>query len=128
MECVELYHFEGPVHLGGIEAIQQVGHPALEIAHRFAAFLTYVSEVNWEVVLVHFCVTDGSTELECPLALWKCIVHVTTTRNIGNQNNLSINFANIRQKSGESVSDFKRRMTNLLDSFDAIKMVLQMMQ
>jgi hypothetical protein len=56
-------------------------------------------------------------ELECPLSLWKCIVHVTTTRTIGNtkidQNNLSINFANIRQKNGESVSDFKRRMTNL---------------
>ena len=37
------------------------------------------------------------TELECPLALWKCIVHVTTTRTIGNtkvdQNNLFINFA-----------------------------------
>ena len=68
------------------------------------------------------------TELECPLALWKCIVHVTTTRTIGNtkvdQNNLSINFANIRQKGGESVSDFKRRMTNLLDSFEAIKMEL----
>jgi hypothetical protein len=65
-------------------------------------------------------------ELECPLALWKCIVHVTTTRTIGNtkvdQNNLSINFANIRQKGGETVTDFKRRMTNLLDSFDAIKL------
>ena len=67
-----------------------------------------------------------SEELHCPLALWKCIVHVTTTRTIGNQkvdqNNLSINFANIRQKSGESISDFKRRMSNLLDSFDAIKL------
>ena len=53
-------------------------------------------------------------------------MHVTTTRTIGNQkvdqNNLSINFANIRQRSGESISDFKRRMSNLLDSFDAIKL------
>ena len=69
---------------------------------------------------------SDSEELQCPLALWKCIVHVTTTRTIGNQkvdqNNLSINFANIRQKSGESISDFKRRMINLLDSFDAIKL------
>jgi Reverse transcriptase (RNA-dependent DNA polymerase) len=69
---------------------------------------------------------SAAEELQCPLALWKCIVHVTTTRTIGNQkvdqNNLSISFANIRQKSGESISDFKRRMTNLLDSFDAIKL------
>jgi hypothetical protein len=67
---------------------------------------------------------SASEELQCPLALWKCIVYVTTTRIIGNQkvdqNNLSINFANIRQKNGESISDFKRRTTNLLDSFDAI--------
>lgn len=65
-------------------------------------------------------------EQECPLSLWKCIMHVTTTRTIGNakvdQNNLAINFANIRQKTGESVSDFKRRLSNMLDSFDAIKM------
>ena len=65
-------------------------------------------------------------ELSCPLALWKCIVHVTTTRTIGNtridQNNLSINFANIRQRPNESVSDFKRRISNLLDSFEATKM------
>ena len=51
---------------------------------------------------------------------------MTTTRNIGNQkvdqNKLFINFANIRQQNGKSFSDFKRRMTNLLDSFDAIKL------
>ena len=83
------------------------------------------SKTSIEPVKTEDAKTD-LTELECPLALWKCIVHVTTTRTIGNtrvdQNNLSINFANIRQKGGESISDFKRRMENLLDSFDAIRM------
>ena len=44
-------------------------------------------------------------ESQCPLPLWKAIVHVTTSRMIGNtyvdQNNLIINFANIRQKPHE---------------------------
>ena len=65
-------------------------------------------------------------ESECPLALWKAIVHVTTSRTIGNihvdQNNLTINFANIRQKPHESVNDFKNRINNLLDSYDAVQL------
>ena len=71
-------------------------------------------------------ITSPAAELQCPLTLWKHIVHVTTTRTIANttvdQNDLSINFANIRQRSSESVADFKRRMQNLMDSFDAIKL------
>ena len=67
-----------------------------------------------------------ASNFQCPLTLWKHIVHVTTTRTIGNarvdQNNLAINFANIKQRSNESVADFKRRMQNLLDSFDAIRL------
>ena len=55
-------------------------------------------------------------------------VQSASGHSIGNtkvdQNNLSIKFANFGQKSGKLVSDFKRRMTNLLDSFDAIKMEL----
>ena len=65
-------------------------------------------------------------ESQCPLALWKAIVHVTTSRTIGNpkidQNNLRINFANIQQKQHESVNEFKNRVNNLLDSFDAVKL------
>ena len=65
-------------------------------------------------------------ESQCPLALWKAIVHVTTSRTIGNihvdQNNLTINFANIRQKPHESVDDFKNRINNMLDSYDAIRL------
>ena len=65
-------------------------------------------------------------ESQCPLALWKAIVHVTTSRTIGNihvdQNNLTINFANIRQKPNESVNDFKNRINNLLDSYDAVQL------
>ena len=72
MECVELYHFEGPVHLGGIEAIQQVGHPALEIAHRFAAFLSDVSEIDGKVVLIYLLVPDGSGSSHVDYALPQC--------------------------------------------------------
>ena len=65
-------------------------------------------------------------DTQCPLSLWKAIVHVTTTRTIGNtkvdQNNLSINFANVRQKPSESLSDYKNRILNMLDSFDAVKL------
>ena len=65
-------------------------------------------------------------ESQCPLALWKAIVHVTTSRTIGNtfvdQNNLTINFANIRQKPHESVNDFKSRINNMIDSYDAIQL------
>ena len=65
-------------------------------------------------------------ESQCPLALWKAIVHVTTSRTISNtyvdQNNLTINFANIRQKPHESVNDFKNRINNLLDSYDAVRL------
>ena len=63
---------------------------------------------------------------QCPLFLWKCIVHVTTTQKIGNlkadQNNIQVKFANIKQAIGEPVSEYKRRIVNILDSFSALKL------
>ena len=63
---------------------------------------------------------------QCPLALWKVIVHVTTSKTIGNtkvdQDNLFINFAKIRQRPHESFDDFKNRITNMPESFDAVKL------
>jgi hypothetical protein len=58
------------------------------------------------------------------LAVWNAIVHVTTTRTIGNikadQNALAISFANLKQRYGESTGEFKRRIMTKMDSFDAI--------
>ena len=61
---------------------------------------------------------------QCPLDLWNCIIHVTTAKTIGNtkvdQNNLIINFANLRQRKDESIHDFQSRLKNMLASFKAI--------
>ena len=63
---------------------------------------------------------------QCPLFLWKRIIHVTTTVKIGNlkpdQNNLQVRYANIKQQPGESISEYKRRIVNILDSFSALKL------
>ena len=67
------------------------------------------------------------TNILCPLSLWKNIVHVTTTRSNGNrrndQNTLAINFANLKQRSGETIADFKRRIMTMLDSYEALEMI-----
>ena len=67
------------------------------------------------------------TNILCPLSLWKNIVHVTTTRSNGNrrndQNTLAINFANLKQRSGETIADFKRRIMTMLDDYEALEMI-----
>ena len=67
---------------------------------------------------------------QCPLFLWKCIIHVTTTQKIGNlkadQNNIHVKFANIKQTPGEPVSEYKRRIVNILDSYSALKLTKPM--
>ena len=67
---------------------------------------------------------------QCPLFLWKCIIHVTTTQKIGNlkadQNNIQVKFANIKQMPGEPVSEYKRRIVNILDSYSALKLTKPM--
>jgi hypothetical protein len=64
----------------------------------------------------------------CPLTFWKAIVHVTTTRTNGNikidQDNVCISFALIKQKPTESVADYKRRFSNILDSYAIVSVPL----
>ena len=49
-----------------------------------------------------------------------------TTRTNGNrkadQNTVAINFANLKQRVGETVADFKRRTLTILDSYDALEL------
>jgi hypothetical protein len=63
---------------------------------------------------------------QCPLFLWKCIVFVTTTTKIGNlredQNNILIKYVTVKQRSGESISEYKRRIINILDSYTALRL------
>lgn len=70
--------------------------------------------------------TSIISTVQCPLFLWKCIIHVTTTTEVGNlrtdQNNITIRYTNVKQKIGESISDYKRRVVNILDSFAALRM------
>ena len=50
-----------------------------------------------------------------------------TTRTNGNrkadQNTVAINFANLKQRAGERVADFKRRTLTILDSYDALELI-----
>ena len=38
------------------------------------------------------------------------------------QNNIQVRYANIKQQPGESISEYKRRIVNILDSFSALKL------
>lgn len=65
------------------------------------------------------------TSTNCPLVFWKAIVHVTTTRTNGNikidQDNVSIAFATIKQKPTESVADYKKRFSNIIESYGVVQ-------
>jgi hypothetical protein len=55
--------------------------------------------------------------VNCPLSLWKDIVHVTTTKTAGNKRidreKLTVGFSTIRQRPNESLSDFHHRMSHI---------------
>lgn len=73
--------------------------------------------------------TETLAPTGCPLTFWKAIVHVTTTRANGNimidQDNVCISFALIKQKPTESVADYKRRFSNILDSHAIVSVPLK---
>jgi hypothetical protein len=58
--------------------------------------------------------------VNCPLSLWKDIVHVTTTKTAGNKridkDKLTVEFYTIRQRPNESLSDFHHRMSHTIVS------------
>jgi hypothetical protein len=62
-----------------------------------------------------------SAFLNCPLSLWKDIVHVVTTKTAGNkridQDKVTVDFATMRQRQSESISDFHHRMSHTVDSY-----------
>ena len=62
--------------------------------------------------------------VNCPLSLWKDIVHVVTTKTAGNkridQDKITVEFATIRQRPTESLSDFHHRMSHTIDSFEML--------
>lgn len=59
-----------------------------------------------------------------PLSLWKDIVHVVTMKTAGNkridQDKITVEFATIRQRPGESLSDFHHRKSHTIDSFEML--------
>jgi hypothetical protein len=62
--------------------------------------------------------------VNCPLSLWKDIVHVTTTKTAGNKridrDKLTVEFSTIRQRPNESLSDFHHRMSHTIESFEML--------
>ena len=62
--------------------------------------------------------------INCPLTLWKDIVHVVTTKTAGNkridQDKVTVDFATMRQRQSESLSDFHHRMSHTVDSYEML--------
>lgn len=62
--------------------------------------------------------------INCPLSLWKDVVHVVTTKTAGNkridQDKITVEFATIRQRQTESLSDFHHRMSHTIESFEML--------
>jgi hypothetical protein len=62
--------------------------------------------------------------VNCPLSLWKDMVHVVTTKTAGNkridQDKITVELATIRQRQTESLSDFHHRMSHTIDSFEML--------
>jgi hypothetical protein len=62
--------------------------------------------------------------VNCPLSLWKDIVHVVTTKTAGNKridkDKLTVEFSTIRQRPNESLSDFHHRMSHTIESFEML--------
>jgi hypothetical protein len=104
-------------------------------AHReqnLAATTTSAVATTTEITIaaiptVHNPLEANNNDIFCPLALWRNIIHVLTTRTNGNRkadlNTVAINFANLKQRTGETVADFKRRTLTILDSYDALELI-----
>ena len=62
--------------------------------------------------------------INCPLSLWKDVVHVVTTKTAGNkridQDRVTVDFATMRQRQTESLSDFHHRMAHTIDSYEML--------
>jgi hypothetical protein len=62
--------------------------------------------------------------INCPLSLWKDVVHVVTTKTAGNkridQDKVTVDFATMRQRQTESLSDFHHRMAHIVDSYEML--------
>ena len=62
--------------------------------------------------------------IKCPLSLWKEVVHVVTTKTAGNkrivQYKFTVDFATMRQRQTESLSDFHHRMAHIVDSYEML--------
>jgi hypothetical protein len=60
----------------------------------------------------------------CPLSLWKDLVHVVTNKTAGNkridQDRITVEFATIRQRHSESLSDYHYRMSHIIDSYEML--------
>jgi hypothetical protein len=67
---------------------------------------------------------DDTAFVNCPLSLWKDIVHVVTTKTAGNkridQDRNTVEFATIKQRQNEFLSDFHHRMSHTIESFEML--------
>ena len=68
--------------------------------------------------------SDGQAFFNCPLNLWKDIVHVVTTKTAGNkridQDKVTVDFATMRQRANETLADFHHRMSHTVESFEML--------
>ena len=68
--------------------------------------------------------SDDQAFFNCPLNLWKDIVHVVTTKTAGNkridQDKVTVEFATMRQRPNETLADFHHRMSHTVDSFEML--------
>ena len=71
--------------------------------------------------------TQRSTDqvfFNCPLTLWKDIVHVVTPKTAGNkridQDKVTVDFATMRQRPNETLADFHHRMSHIVESFEML--------
>jgi hypothetical protein len=68
--------------------------------------------------------SDGQAFFNCPLNLWKDIVHVVTTKTAGNkridQDKVTVDSATIRQRTNETLADFHHRMSHTVESFEML--------
>jgi hypothetical protein len=62
--------------------------------------------------------------VDCPLSSWKDIIQVVATKTVGNKridkDKFTVEFATIRQRPNESLSDFQHRISHTIKSFEML--------
>ena len=98
-----------------------------ELDERILSYVNTIEDAEREVEPKSLKVNSTTSgKKKCPLFLWQCITHVTTTKVIGNyivdQDNVSMQYATLRQRQGETVVEYKTRFENIVQSHEAVQL------